>query len=190
MLAFRDLLLRHPTLEAAYLALVRARRGHTAAAVRQPARSRDPAQCARRLRGSVRAARGRAVFPAAAHHAARPVAACRRRGSRSAARASTPVSSLVSMLGMTDGGARSTCSAMRTPIITGSAATSSTWRSISPPARRGPAALAKPWRAGFPICSGSMSTIEPLTELRDAKLTWYVGLDSEATGIGDRLLAW
>jgi hypothetical protein len=29
--------------------------------------------------------------------------------------------------------------------------------------------------------------IEPLTELRDAKLTWYVGLDSEATAIGDRL---
>ncbi len=29
--------------------------------------------------------------------------------------------------------------------------------------------------------------IEPLTELRDAKLTWYVGLDTEATRIGDRL---
>lgn len=30
-------------------------------------------------------------------------------------------------------------------------------------------------------------TIEPLTELRDVSLTWYVGLDSEATAIGDRL---
>ncbi len=29
--------------------------------------------------------------------------------------------------------------------------------------------------------------IEPLAELRDATLTWYVGLDSEATAIGDRL---
>jgi hypothetical protein len=29
--------------------------------------------------------------------------------------------------------------------------------------------------------------IEPLTELRNAKLTWYVGLDSEATRIGDML---
>ena len=29
--------------------------------------------------------------------------------------------------------------------------------------------------------------IEPLTELRDAKLTWYVGLDAEATQIGDAL---
>jgi hypothetical protein len=30
-------------------------------------------------------------------------------------------------------------------------------------------------------------TIEPLPELREAKLSWYVGLDSEATAIGDRL---
>jgi len=31
------------------------------------------------------------------------------------------------------------------------------------------------------------AAIEPLTELRDARLSWYVGLDSEATMIGDRL---
>jgi hypothetical protein len=30
-------------------------------------------------------------------------------------------------------------------------------------------------------------TIEPLTELRDAPLSWYVGLDADATKIGDRL---
>jgi hypothetical protein len=30
-------------------------------------------------------------------------------------------------------------------------------------------------------------TIEPLTELHDEKFTWYVGLDSEATAIGDHL---
>jgi hypothetical protein len=29
--------------------------------------------------------------------------------------------------------------------------------------------------------------IEPLAELRDASLSWYVGLDAEATAIGDRL---
>ncbi len=29
--------------------------------------------------------------------------------------------------------------------------------------------------------------VEPLTELRDVPLTWYVGLDSEATKIGDAL---
>jgi len=27
----------------------------------------------------------------------------------------------------------------------------------------------------------------PVTELRDAKLTWYVGLDANATRIGDAL---
>jgi hypothetical protein len=30
-------------------------------------------------------------------------------------------------------------------------------------------------------------TIEPLTELRDASFTWYVGLDAEATQIGDQI---
>ena len=30
-------------------------------------------------------------------------------------------------------------------------------------------------------------TIEPLTELRDVPLTWYVGLDADATTIGDML---
>jgi hypothetical protein len=29
--------------------------------------------------------------------------------------------------------------------------------------------------------------IEPLTEIRDANLTWYVGLDAESTRIGDAL---
>ena len=29
--------------------------------------------------------------------------------------------------------------------------------------------------------------VEPLTEMRDAKLSWYVGLDAEATRIGDAL---
>jgi hypothetical protein len=30
-------------------------------------------------------------------------------------------------------------------------------------------------------------TIEPLRELHDTKLTWYVGLDADATRLGDRL---
>ena len=30
-------------------------------------------------------------------------------------------------------------------------------------------------------------SIEPITQLRDANFTWYVGLDPEATAIGDRL---
>ena len=56
------------------------RRGRHAAAVRQPARARDPAQYARRLRRRLRAAGRRAVLPSAADHAARRRAARRRRG--------------------------------------------------------------------------------------------------------------
>jgi len=34
---------------------------------------------------------------------------------------------------------------------------------------------------------GFAVTIEPLTELRDAPLSWYVGLDADATQIGNTL---
>ena len=52
---------------------------------------------------------------------------------------------------------------------------------------RGPAALAQAMRRWMSHLLGVDVTIEPLTALRDAKLTWYVGLDAEATRIGDRL---
>ncbi len=53
--------------------------------------------------------------------------------------------------------------------------------------RRGPAALAEAMTRWISHLLGIDVTIEPLTELRDVKLAWYVGLDSEATKIGDRL---
>jgi len=53
--------------------------------------------------------------------------------------------------------------------------------------KRGPAALAQAMTRWISHLLGIDVEIEPLTQLRDAKLTWYVGLDSEATGIGDRL---
>jgi hypothetical protein len=52
---------------------------------------------------------------------------------------------------------------------------------------RGPPALAQAMTHWIAHLLGIDVKIEPLTQLRDAKLTWYVGLDSEATGIGDRL---
>jgi hypothetical protein len=52
---------------------------------------------------------------------------------------------------------------------------------------RGPAALAEAMRRWISHLLGVDVTIEPLTALRDAKLTWYVGLDAEATRMGDRL---
>jgi hypothetical protein len=52
---------------------------------------------------------------------------------------------------------------------------------------RGPAALANAMRFWISHLLGVAVVIEPLTALRDAKLSWYVGLDAEATRIGDRL---
>jgi uncharacterized protein DUF6352 len=52
---------------------------------------------------------------------------------------------------------------------------------------RGPAALAQAMRRWISHLLGVDVAIEPLTVLRDAKLAWYVGLDAEATRIGDRL---
>jgi hypothetical protein len=53
--------------------------------------------------------------------------------------------------------------------------------------RRGLAALAEAMRRWIAHVLGVDVTIEPLSELRDAKFTWYVGLDSEASRIGDVL---
>ena len=82
---------------------------------------------------------------------------------------------------------KSRCSTRRMPSITGTAATSSTWALTSPPdgadRRRLPPVMTR-WIAHL---LGIDVTIEPLTELREAKLTWYVGLDCDATALGDRL---
>src|ERR1039458_9436575 len=48
-------------------------------------------------------------------------------------------------------------------------------------------ALAEAMRRWIAHVLGVEVTIEPLTELRDAPLSWYVGLDAEATRIGDLL---
>jgi hypothetical protein len=52
---------------------------------------------------------------------------------------------------------------------------------------RGPAALAAAMGRWISHLLGVDVAIEPLTALRDAKLTWYVGLDAEATRMGDQL---
>jgi Family of unknown function (DUF6352) len=52
---------------------------------------------------------------------------------------------------------------------------------------RGPAALAEAMTRWISHLLGVDAAIEPLTALRDAKLAWYVGLDAEATRMGDRL---
>jgi Family of unknown function (DUF6352) len=52
---------------------------------------------------------------------------------------------------------------------------------------RGPAALAEAVTRWISHLLGIDVTVEPLTALRDARLTWYVGLDAEASRIGDHL---
>src|SRR5260370_26949559 len=51
----------------------------------------------------------------------------------------------------------------------------------------GPAALAEAMTCWISHLLGRNVIIKPLTELRDAKLTWDVGVDSEAPKIGDPL---
>jgi hypothetical protein len=53
--------------------------------------------------------------------------------------------------------------------------------------RRGLAALAEAMRCWIAHVVNVEVVIEPLTELRDVKFTWYVGLDAEGSKIGDRL---
>jgi len=53
--------------------------------------------------------------------------------------------------------------------------------------RRGLVALAEAMRRWIAHIMNIDVTIEPLTALRDAKFTWYVGLDADGSRIGDRL---
>jgi len=53
--------------------------------------------------------------------------------------------------------------------------------------RAGLVALAKVMERWVDHLLGLAVTIEPLTELRDAPLSWYVGLDADATQIGNAL---
>jgi hypothetical protein len=53
--------------------------------------------------------------------------------------------------------------------------------------RRGLGALAEAMRRWIAHVLDAEVTIEPLTELREEKFTWYVGLDPDGTRLGDRL---
>jgi hypothetical protein len=53
--------------------------------------------------------------------------------------------------------------------------------------REGLVALAKAMELWIGHLLGLAVTIEPLTELRETPVTWYVGLDAEATRIADAL---
>jgi hypothetical protein len=185
VLAFHNLLLREPTLEAAYLALVRSGSinlpplfvNHLVHVILRNALNgcEDPFV----LRAAELFFRPQRIVPH--EHSllvgdeeiigvARP----------------TPVLSLISMLG-------ATTSAKVDVLSDGNA--ESYWRRSDQfdlaldftGGTRGPAALAEAIRHWISHMLRVDIAVEPITALRDAKLTWYVGLDAEATRMGDRL---
>jgi len=185
VLAFRDLLLKHPTLEAAYLALVRS------ASINLPPlfvnqlvhvilrNALDGCEDAFMLRAAELFFRTQRLM---LHENSVLLGDAEVIGGVNP----TPVLSLMSMLGavhdvevevLDDDNAehywhRSDQFDMGLDLTAG---------------RRGQAALAGVIARWLAHLLGVEVQVEPLSELRDAKLTWYVGLDPDATVIGDRL---
>jgi hypothetical protein len=185
MLAFRDHLLRHPTLEAAYLDLIR--RGT----------KRTPPLFLNQLvhvilRNALDGCDDPLVLRAAELFF-RPQVLTLHEGALISADEETvagigggPVSPLVSMLGLPAAAAvdvigthnagayfaRSDAFDMAIDLTAG---------------RDGPKALAHAIEAWVQHLLAVDVEIKPLTEMRDVALTWYVGLDVEGTRIGDAL---
>jgi len=185
VLAFRKLLLREPTLEAAYLALVRSRHvnlpplfvNHLVHVILRNALDgcEDPFV----LRAAELFFRPQRIVP---HEHLLLLGDEEIIGGPS----QTPVLSLMSMLGATTGA--------EIDVLSEGNADSYWQRSDQfdlaldfTGGTRGPAALAEAMGRWITHLLGFAVGIEPLTALRDAKLTWYVGLDAEATRMGDQL---
>lgn len=185
VLAFRDLMLRHPTLEAAYLA-----------ALRSPSydlpplfinqlvhvilrNALDGIDDAFMLRAAELFFRPQRILP---HEQALLLGDDEVVGGSSP----TPILSLISML--------DTKTDAQLDVLSEENAESYWERSdrfdmaldLSAGAR-GPRALAQVMTRWVAHLLGIDVAIEPLTELREVRLSWYVGLDADATRLGDRL---
>ncbi|TCU71268.1 hypothetical protein EDE08_106273 [Bradyrhizobium sp. R2.2-H] len=185
VLAFRDLLLRHPTLEAAYLASVRSGRNDLPPLfVNQLVHvilrnALDGCDDPFVLRAAELFFRTQRILP---HEQALLLGDEEVVGGRSP----TPVLSLMSMLGATTDAVvemlseenvdaywqRSDQFDMALDLTAGG---------------RGPIALAQAMTRWVSHLLGIDVVIEPLRALHEARLTWYVGLDADATRLGDRL---
>ncbi|TPQ30691.1 hypothetical protein C2U70_25840 [Bradyrhizobium guangdongense] len=185
VLAFRDLLLRHPTLEAAYLASVRSGANDLPPLfVNQLVHvilrnALDGCDDPFVLRAAELFFRIQRILP---HEQALLLGDEEIVGGISP----TPVLSLMSMLGATTDAV----------VDVLSAETAETYWQRSDQFDMafdltadglGPTALAKVMTRWISHLLGVDVTIEPLRALQDAKLTWYVGLDADATRLGDRL---
>jgi hypothetical protein len=185
LIAFRDHLLRHETLEAAYVDLVRHGAGKTPPLfvnqlVHVTLRNAlDGVEDVRVLRAAELFFRTQRVTQ---HEGALLAADEETIGGGSPA----PVSPLVSMLGLP--------AQAEIDILNDDNAGSYWERSDRfdmaldlTGGRQGLVALAEAMRLWIAHLLGLAVTIEPLTELRDAPLTWYVGLDADATRVGDMM---
>jgi Family of unknown function (DUF6352) len=185
MVAFRDHLLRHSTLEAAYLDLILRKVGNT-----PPLFLNQLVHVI--LRNALDGCSDPFVLRAAelffraqrftTHEGALIGADQETLGGTGAA----PLSPLVSMLGIP--------AAAEIDILTGDNAESYWGRSDLfdmaldlTAGRRGLAALAEAIGRWLQHMLGVDATVEPLSEMRDVPLTWYIGLDAEGTRIGDAL---
>jgi len=185
VLAFRDLLLRHPTLEAAYLAIIRSRKDDlpplfvnqlTHVILRNALDGCDDPFV---LRAGELFFRPQRILP---HEQALLLGDEEIVGGRSP----TPVLSLMSMLGGTIDAELDVLSEENA---------GSYWRRSDQfdmaldltAGSRGPVALAQAMARWISHLLGLDVVIEPLRELHDVRLAWYVGLDADATKMGDRL---
>ncbi|WP_342731388.1 DUF6352 family protein [Bradyrhizobium sp. B117] len=185
VLAFRDLLLRHPTLEAAYLATVRSRTNDLPplfvnqlvhVILRNALDGCDDPFVPRAAELFFRPQR---VLP---HEQALLLGDEEVVGGQSP----TPVLSLMSMLGaVTDA---------QLDVLNEENADEYWQRSDHfdmafdlTAGDRGPHALAQAMRRWISHLLAVDVAIEPLRELQDEQLSWYVGLDTDATALGDRL---
>ncbi|MCK1755961.1 hypothetical protein IVA78_12280 [Bradyrhizobium sp. 137] len=185
VLAFRDLLLRHPTLEAAYLASLRSGANDLPPLfVNQLVHvilrnALDGCDDPFVLRAAELFFRVQRILP---HEQALLLGDEEIVGGRSP----TPVLSLMSMLGATNEAMLDILSEENVEAY---------WQRSDQfdmaldltAGGRGPTALAQAMMRWVSHLLGIEVTIEPLRALQDAKLTWYVGLDTEATRLGDRL---
>lgn len=185
VLGFRDLILRHPTLEAAYLAAVRSRSNDLPplfinqlvhVILRNALDGGDDPFV---LRAAELFFRPQRVLP---HEHALLLGDEEVVGGRSP----TPILSLISMLG--------TKTDVQLDVLEEENAESYWHRSERfdmaldlTAGGRGSRALAQVMTRWISHLLGIDVVIEPLTELREARLTWYIGLDAEATKMGDRL---
>jgi len=185
MVAFRDLLLRHPTIEAAYLSLVRNGHGGTPIlfinqlvhVIRRNALDGCDDPFVRRAAEMFFRAQRMTV------HEGSLLAADEERIGGSEVQ---PTSPLVAMLGIERAADIDVLQADRAQAYWGRSDRFDMALDMTA-GRRGVAALGGVIERWVAHLLSVEVTVEPLIEMRDASFTWYVGLDAEASRIGDAL---